>query len=72
MVGVTSGTGDSSLVESIGLEDAASIDAITVSWPTSRTTQSFRDIAADQTIEITEGTATYQALRQRPPSSPAH
>ena len=71
-VGGDSGRGDSSLVESIGLEDAASIDAITVSWPTSRTTQSFRDIAADRAIEITEGMATYRVFRRRPPTSSAN
>ena len=36
------------------------VATLTVSWPTSRTTQTFRDIPADQTIEIIEGSAGLQ------------
>ena len=39
---------------------------LTVSWPTSQTTQTFRDLAADQTIEITEGSDAFKVL---PPHS---
>ncbi|HZW29560.1 MAG TPA: FG-GAP-like repeat-containing protein [Isosphaeraceae bacterium] len=65
-VGNNSSSGGNSLVESIGLRDATRVAAVTVSWPTSRTTQTFGDLAADQAIEITEGAASYQVLRQRP------
>ena len=37
-----------------------------VSWPTSRTTQTFRDILADQAIEITEGVDAIKRLEQPP------
>jgi hypothetical protein len=33
-----------------------------VSWPTGRTTQTFRDLAADQMIEITEGSSSIKRL----------
>src|SRR5262249_50886206 len=62
-VGNTSSFGGNSLVQSIGLRDATRVAALTVSWPTSRTTQTFRDLAADQAIEITEGVATFRLLR---------
>jgi len=63
-VGNNSSFGGNSLVQSIGLLDATQVDELTVTWPTSRTTQSFRDIAAHQTIEITEGRAAYKVLRR--------
>ena len=37
---------------------------LTVSWPTSQTTQTFRDLAADQAIEITEGSESFKVLHQ--------
>ena len=64
-VGNNSSFGGNSLVQSIGLLDATRVDELTISWPTSRTTQTFRDIAAHQTIEITEGRAAYKVLRRR-------
>jgi hypothetical protein len=60
-----------SLVQSIGLWDATHVAELTVFWPTSQTTQTFRDLAADQAIEITEGTATYRVVRSRPPRHPS-
>jgi hypothetical protein len=42
-----------------------------VSWPVSKTTQSFRDIAADQAIAITEGADNYKVLKQPPLPPPA-
>jgi hypothetical protein len=62
-VGNNSSFGGNSLVQSIGLGEATRVDALTVSWPTSRATQTFRDLAADQSIEITEGSATWKRLR---------
>jgi hypothetical protein len=58
--------GGNSLVESIGLLDATSVDRITVTWPTSKTTQTFAKITADQTIEITEGVDRYEVVRRTP------
>jgi len=69
-VGNNSSFGGNSLVQSIGLLDATQVVELTVTWPTSRTTQTFRDIPANQTIEITEGTAAYKVLHRgghRPP-----
>ena len=54
-VGNNGSFGGNSLVELIGLSDATRCAELTVSWPTSHTTQTFRDLAADQAIEITEG-----------------
>jgi len=68
-VGNNSSFGGNSLVQSIGLLDASRVAELTVTWPTSRTTQTFHDLPADQTIEITEGAISYRVLRQRP--SPA-
>jgi tetratricopeptide (TPR) repeat protein len=61
-VGNNSSFGGNSLVELIGLGDARSVAAIEVWWPTSRATQVFRDLAADRTIEITEGEDTLTSL----------
>ena len=36
-----------------------------ITWPTSRTTQVFRDIPADQIIEITEFGKDYLRLRRK-------
>ena len=52
------------LVETIGLGDAKSVARLTVTWPTSKTTQTFRDVAADQAIEITEGSDPFKVLHQ--------
>ncbi len=65
-IGGNSSFGGNSLVESIGLRDAMRVQELTISWPTSHTTQTFRDIAADQAIEIAEGSASFKVLNQRP------
>jgi tetratricopeptide (TPR) repeat protein len=57
-VGNNSSFGGNSLVETIGLSDTTRVAVLTVSWPTSKTKQTFRNLAADQTIEITEGSDT--------------
>ena len=44
-VGQNSSFGGNSLLQSIGLHDATRVAELTVTWPTSRTTQTFRDIA---------------------------
>jgi hypothetical protein len=76
-VGNNSSFGGNCLIESIGLLDATSVAELEVSWPTSRTSQVFRDISADQTIEIEEGSDRVKSLpaprfpgpRDRPASS---
>ncbi len=64
-VGATSSYGGSSLVEHVGLGDAAMVDALTVTWPASRTTQTFRRVPADRTIEVTEGSETDRVVERR-------
>ncbi|MFM9961515.1 MAG: FG-GAP-like repeat-containing protein [Planctomycetaceae bacterium] len=63
-VGNNGSFGGNSLVESIGLLDDTRVAELEVFWPTSQTTQTFRDIAADQAIEITEGVAVLKPLPQ--------
>ena len=45
------------------------MDALTVTWPVSRTSQTFRRIPADRTIEIAEDAGTYRVVER--PRSPA-
>jgi tetratricopeptide (TPR) repeat protein len=63
-VGGTSSYGGSSLEPFIGLGEASSVDALTVTWPASRTSQTFRHLAADQKIEVTEGSDTFHVLKR--------
>jgi hypothetical protein len=65
-VGNTSTVSTNTLVETFGLGDATSVAVLKVTWPTSQTTQTFRDLAAGQTIEIVEGEPSYQVLPKRP------
>ena len=55
--------GASPLRQHIGLGKATRIETLEVFWPTSGTTQTFRNVAVDQFIEITEGRDT---LAKRP------
>jgi hypothetical protein len=61
-VGATSSYGGSSLVEHVGLGDAEVVEGITVTWPASRTAQTFRGVPADRTVEITEGAASFRTV----------
>ncbi len=61
-VGNNSSFGGNSLVETIGMLDAKRVEVLTVSWPTSRTTQTFREIPANRSIEIVEGASDYTVL----------
>lgn len=65
---VTTGSslGANPLEQHIGLAKAARVATLEVSWPTSGTTQVFRDLAANQSVEITEGAAGYKLLPRRP------
>jgi FG-GAP-like repeat/ASPIC and UnbV len=71
-IGNNSSFGGNSLIETIGLLDETKVAQLTVSWPVSKTTQTFRDISADQAITITEGDDNYKVLHQAPlhPPSP--
>jgi VCBS repeat protein/ASPIC/UnbV protein len=66
VIGNNGSFGGNTLVESIGLLDAKSVDSLTVAWPTSKTTQTFRNVAADQAIEITEGVDRYKVVTRTP------
>ena len=69
---VTSGSsfGGNPLEQHIGLARAGKVAAVEVFWPTSGTTQVFRDIPADRAIEITEFAEAYRELDHRPLPSP--
>ena len=47
--------GANPLRQEIGLGAATSIDLLEVFWPKTGLTQTFHDLAVDQTLEITEG-----------------
>jgi hypothetical protein len=61
---VTSGGsfGANPLQQTIGLGKARRVARLQVSWPTSRSTQVFQDIAVDQAIEVTEFARDYRKL----------
>ena len=52
--------------QTIGLAKADRIAVLEIYWPTSKTTQVFHDLAADQTIEITEFADNYRKLDWKP------
>ncbi|MCZ6795879.1 MAG: FG-GAP-like repeat-containing protein, partial [Planctomycetota bacterium] len=55
--------GANPLRQEIGVGDATRISVLEVFWPKSNLTQEFRDVAVDQTIEITEGEEEFRRLR---------
>jgi hypothetical protein len=63
-VGNNGSFGGNPLVETIGLGADTRVATLLVSWPTSKTAQTFHDITADQAIEVTEGVEKYRVLRQ--------
>jgi hypothetical protein len=69
---VSSGSsfGGNPLQQTIGLGKAARMARIEVHWPTSGTTQVFRDIPADQAIEITEFAESFRPLNWKPLPQP--
>jgi hypothetical protein len=62
--------GGNPLEQMIGLGRAERIDLLEVYWPTSKTTQTFRNLDANQAIEITEFAETYRRREYRPISLP--
>jgi hypothetical protein len=69
-VGNNSSFGGNSLVVHLGLAEAARIERLEVQWPTSRSKQVFENVAADQSIEITEFADSFRTLRQPPLPNP--
>jgi hypothetical protein len=65
-IGASASYGGSSLVQLIGMGDATSIAAVTVTWPVSRTTQTFRNLKPRTFVEITEGSDAIHVLEQAP------
>jgi FG-GAP-like repeat/ASPIC and UnbV len=65
---VSSGSsfGANPLQQTIGLARADRVALLEISWPTSGTTQVFRDIAADRAIEVTEFAESYRLLDKKP------
>jgi hypothetical protein len=69
---VSSGSsfGANPLQQTIGLAKADRVASLEVHWPTSRTTQVFRNIAVNQAIEITEFAESYRQLDWKPIAAP--
>jgi hypothetical protein len=69
---VSSGSsfGANPLEQTIGLAGADTVAVLEVTWPTSDTTQVFRDIPADAVVEITEFAGDYKRLTPPPIPTP--
>ena len=52
--------------QTLGLAQAKRVAQLDIHWPTSGTTQIFRDIAVDQAIEVTEFATEYRRLNWIP------
>src|SRR5262249_29130829 len=65
---VSSGSsfGANPLQQTIGLAGSRRVARLEVHWPTSGTTQVFRDIPADRATEVTEFAETYRVLDSKP------
>jgi hypothetical protein len=65
---VSSGSsfGANPLQQTIGLARSERVALLEIHWPTSGTTQVFRDISADQAIEVTEFADAYRPLAWKP------
>jgi hypothetical protein len=65
---VSSGSswGANPLQQTIGLAKADRVALLEIHWPTSGTTQEFRDIAVNQAIEVTEFATNYRRLDWKP------
>ena len=69
---VSSGSswGANPLQQTIGLAKAGRVAILEVHWPTSGTTQTFRDISADQAIQVVEFAKDYRKLEWKPIAAP--
>lgn len=65
---VSSGSsfGANPLQQHLGMGQSERVAILEIYWPTSRTTQTFRDLALDQAIEITEFADNYKKLDWKP------
>ena len=54
--------GANPLRQEIGLGSAERIELLEVYWPTSDTTQTFKDVPLDRVLEITEGEQGFRVL----------
>ena len=66
-VGTNGSFGGNSLVELLGLGQERSVSRLTVIWPASGTRQVFENVAAGQSIVITEGEATFKVMKRPAP-----
>jgi hypothetical protein len=69
---VSSGSsfGANPLQQTLGLGKAKKIALLEVHWPTSGTTQVFRDVEVDQALEVTEFEKDYRRLNWTPVPAP--
>ncbi|MBI3411236.1 MAG: CRTAC1 family protein [Planctomycetes bacterium] len=69
---VSSGSsfGANPLRQTLGLGKATRVDLLEIRWPTSGTTQVFRDVPINQFIEITEFARDYRKLDLKPIAAP--
>ncbi len=69
---VSSGSsfGGNPLQQTIGLGQATRVARMEIHWPTSGTTQVFRDIPADQAIEVSEFAESFRPLDWKPLPQP--
>jgi hypothetical protein len=69
---VSSGSsfGANPLEQHIGLGKSDRVARLEIFWPTSGTTQIFRDIAINQGVEVTEFAAEYRKLDRKPIAGP--
>ena len=69
---ITAGSsfGGNPLACTVGLGQAKVVRALEVSWPTSRTRQTFRDVPIDHAIEIREGREDFRVLDAPPIPGP--
>jgi hypothetical protein len=61
-VGSGASFGANPLQQTIGLGKARSVATLEITWPTSKTTQVFHDVAVNQAIEVTEFAPDYRKL----------
>jgi hypothetical protein len=66
MIGSNGSFGGNSLTEHLGLRDDNSVSRLTITWPTSGTTQTFHDVPADQSIVIKEGADRFEVQQRKP------
>jgi hypothetical protein len=66
LVGSGSSFGANPLQQTIGLAKADRVALLEVFWPASGTTQVFRDVAVNQTIEVTEFATSSRVLEWKP------